>query len=141
MGKPVTAKGEIIRLGLARALFDASPELLACTGRSIFVPGLKTVDGEAYLARSIVAELEHAGWTMRSARRFPEATTTELQRRVGFEEIMEFGVRMTPIESRACLGDDNRAIAGNARTLCVEKILEAMNVEKVVLGYRARHRR
>jgi hypothetical protein len=133
------AAREIIRDALARALFDAAPEILDDLGGTALDGRPRRCDGAQELARRVVAELDHAGWVLKSARDCtPE--TSPVRRRLSLEDHVCFGITSAPFATRAALGSNDRDLAHKARGDVAAAIHDAFRLMRVVLGRRAKGR-
>lgn len=127
---------EIIRDALARALFDAAPDILDDLASTALDGRPRRCNGPQLLARRVVAELEHAGWVLKSARDCP-AGASAVRRRLALEDHVLFGITSADHAMRAALGSADHAAAYAARGVVAEKIHEALNLMRVVIGRKA----
>lgn len=128
-------KGEaLVRDALARALFDAPPQVLDYLGKTWMEPGLRPCDAERELARRVVAELDHAGWVMWDSRDCA-ASSSPYQKRLRFEDHVAFGIKWMPIMRRKLLGDRDARSAGEGRAEAAAKIVETLQLMKVRLRH------
>ena len=100
---------EIIRDALARALFDAPPEVLDDLASTALEGRARRCNGPVLLARRIAAELAHAGWVLKSARDCP-AGAGAVQRRLALEDHIVDAVAVQELpeqQPRRAGADDN----------------------------------
>jgi len=124
---------EIIRDALARALFDAPPEVLDDLASTALEGRARRCNGPVLLARRIAAELAHAGWVLKSARDCPVGAGA-VQRRLALEDHIHFGITSAEHASRAAMMSADHAAAYAARGAFAGKIHETLNLMRVVLG-------